>query len=585
MYAPADPSSTARRKSCLACTRSKRRCDLGVPLCARCAERQMKCVYAPVVATRRRRVNNTNNKDSSTTRHDPPPRETAPATDAVPEVDMGISMNEDPVLNIDDDFGAALLHPTFLGGSGFDMMDSIFATNLHNTTTTTTPSLVFSAQTISSSSPSCRFSPLAVPSPPQFVSYYPQITPNNSIVMVPSPKPLIVLPADADALHSVLDPRLHYAMAQLRGAPSHFALSCQTPWSHPLLYRDKLPRSIAIAQACCALHTARGAGNAPMVTRNIAHRARELCLEHQPSSSQPMLDLLAHTQALLLYHIMLHVDPDPLARHTMAFTAPELQKAMVQLHDRTKSLNSPYPIGSGPLRTIASLSTPDTLSMLVVPSSDGGPPVPIQAPPPWSRESNKDSGSTAKPMPMFLSLSPLTATRQVWQDWVLHESARRTVLMAGLFMMLQMLVEGRFPFSSTSSTPGSPSHSAFFTGTGAAFGAGSGGSKVGGGGGGISEEEAAAAAAEQAQECCAARDYCVSPWTLSRECWEAEDAVDFAVGWNKRAFTVQSCADLELRVHEVDPVHVDTFSKMMLTLLLGIDETKGWFLAKGGIKL
>ncbi|KAJ1325505.1 RNA polymerase II-specific transcription factor-like protein [Microdochium nivale] len=600
MHAPAAAPSTTRRKSCLACTRSKRCCDLGLPQCSRCAERQLSCVYAPVVASRRRRPHREVAKETSATIHRASlaSRRVDTASNTVhhdPILPVDVNSNDiDVNFNIDidiDSFDAAMLDPCLVGtiqpGPGFDMMNSIFTTNLHNATPPATSS---------SLSPS--------------VSYYPQLINNNTeITMVPSTKPLILLPADAHALHAVLDPRLHYTMAQFRVAPEHFALSCQTPWSHPLLYRDRLPRSVAIAQACCALHVARCPANAAMVTRNIANHARELCLlvleDNLPSSSEdPMLDLLAHMQALLLFQIMLHFDPDPLAKRGLPLAARAMQRLMLRVHNFTSAVSSPYPVGSGPLRTVSSLASDDTpsftspsssssftsprsapsassssssttsyeLSMLVVPPSDGnGPPVPLRVPTPRPRHgaSSKHSATattsttTARPMPAFLALSPLDATRQIWRDWILHESARRTVLIAGTFMMLQMLSEGRFPFSASSA--------------GAASSCGAGNTR--------DDEPQGQEEDEDEEWCHGARDYCVSPWTLSRDCWEAEDAVDFAVGWNKRAFTVLSCADLELRVHEINPVHVDALSKMILTLLLGIDETKGWLLSRGGVKL
>ncbi|KAJ1326047.1 RNA polymerase II-specific transcription factor-like protein [Microdochium nivale] len=583
MPAPAAPlpdaPSTARRKSCLTCTRAKRRCDLGLPLCSRCVERGIACVYAPVVSSRRRRLN----KESSST-------ETR-ALGGKREISKGSSIaHQHHVLPLDDrssdididanidididnaDFDAAMLDPCLMGPGqprlGVDMMNSVFTTNLYNATTTSLPP-PFSSSSFS---------------PPPF-SYWPRLVKNNTeIAIVPGTKPLIVLPADADALHAVLDPRLHYTIAQFCGAPEQFALSCQTPWSHPLLYCDRLPRSIAIAQACCALHVARGPGNAAMVSRNIAHHARELCLLQNNLSSgargedggtgDPMLDLLAHTQALLLYHIMLHSDLDPVARNTLPLTARALQRAMISLHDRTSGVSSPYPVGSGPLRTSTSRapgtpasSSPSSSNSSCDPSSPASYELSMPLPLPLfvaEEASDSSRNGTARPMPSFLALSPLATTRQVWHDWIVHESARRSVLMAGMFLMLQILRTSQFTYSSSSSSQVPSAAAASNLGF---------------------EIAPAVGEEDDPDPCCASRNFCVSPWTLSRGCWEAADAVDFAVGWNKRAFTVLSCADLELRVHEINPRHVDTCSKMILTLLLGIDETKGWLLSQGGVKL
>lgn len=40
-----DPIPPSRRKSCEACKTAKRRCDLAIPICSRCAQRNVSCIY------------------------------------------------------------------------------------------------------------------------------------------------------------------------------------------------------------------------------------------------------------------------------------------------------------------------------------------------------------------------------------------------------------------------------------------------------------------------------------------------------------------------------------------------------------
>lgn len=47
---------------------------------------------------------------------------------------------------------------------------------------------------------------------------------------------------DLAGLHSALETNFSYAMARIRAAPSTMLLENQTPWCHPLLYRENMPR-------------------------------------------------------------------------------------------------------------------------------------------------------------------------------------------------------------------------------------------------------------------------------------------------------------------------------------------------------
>lgn len=45
-------------------------------------------------------------------------------------------------------------------------------------------------------------------------------------------------------LHAALETNFSYAMDRIRAAPSTMLQENQTPWSHPLLYRDNMPREM-----------------------------------------------------------------------------------------------------------------------------------------------------------------------------------------------------------------------------------------------------------------------------------------------------------------------------------------------------
>jgi hypothetical protein len=56
------------------------------------------------------------------------------------------------------------------------------------------------------------------------------------------PPPLVV--AEMDSMTDEFSRRADYTIKVIRTAPSSIVLENQTPWSHPLLYKDEMPRSI-----------------------------------------------------------------------------------------------------------------------------------------------------------------------------------------------------------------------------------------------------------------------------------------------------------------------------------------------------
>lgn len=77
-----------------------------------------------------------------------------------------------------------------------------------------------------------------------------------------------------------------------------------------------------------------------------------------------------------------------------------------------------------------------------------------------------------------------------------------------------------------------------------------------------------------------ANNICES-FTISSHLWDAPDSVSFASAWNSKNH-------VRFEGHNVDEVlslhggDVDKFSKMLLTLMMGIEETKAWLSDRGG---
>ncbi|KAK1150261.1 hypothetical protein N8T08_000163 [Aspergillus melleus] len=97
----------------------------------------------------------------------------------------------------------------------------------------------------------------------------------------------------------------------LKSAPRMMVLENQTPWCHPQLYKDGMPRAMQDAFACCAMYMARNDVNAPVILASFKTRIQDLLSSSPPTTP---LEALAHTQALLLYQIMRLFDGDIQAR-------------------------------------------------------------------------------------------------------------------------------------------------------------------------------------------------------------------------------------------------------------------------------
>ncbi|KAH7139573.1 hypothetical protein B0J11DRAFT_46958 [Dendryphion nanum] len=69
--------------------------------------------------------------------------------------------------------------------------------------------------------------------------------------------------------------------------------------------------------------------------------------------------------------------------------------------------------------------------------------------------------------------------------------------------------------------------------------------------------------------------------TFSAHLWNAANAFDFVVAWNEKSHHVIKEMDFAELLDNGRPDDVDTFGKMILTSVLGIDDVKGWFHVKG----
>lgn len=172
-------------------------------------------------------------------------------------------------------------------------------------------------------------------------------------------------------------------------------------------------------------------------------------------------------------------------------------------------------------------------------------------------EPSSSSASTTPAAPGPLPLYPIGPAREFWQGWVLQESARRTYMTTFFLLQLYLLLKGDVPKK------------------------------------------------------CDQRLYLCHFWTVSAHLWQARDAFEFALAWrDRRHFVVNNTSyvffffvfycSINLKdrrglshglltglnrikqvLIEAQGDDVEEFGKMILTTLMGIDETKGWLHSRG----
>ncbi|CAK7234076.1 hypothetical protein SEUCBS140593_008816 [Sporothrix eucalyptigena] len=200
------------------------------------------------------------------------------------------------------------------------------------------------------------------------------------VLATPQPVSTPFASANWNYASRIIATHLRHAMDIIRDAPRLLVLENRLPWSHPLLYRDHMPRSMEDAMSSCALYLAKNSSNSPIILRTVDARMQDLLAAPEPSTP---LECVAHVQALLLYNIISIFDGDINARATVEKTQPQLQHAAKRL-----------------------------LSFI-----------------------------TFDPPPATMP-DALFSARAFWEAWVFMESARRTFLMSLYFVHLYYVVVG-----------------------------------------------------------------------------------------------------------------------------------------------
>ncbi|KAH7316608.1 hypothetical protein B0I35DRAFT_409791 [Stachybotrys elegans] len=268
----------------------------------------------------------------------------------------------------------------------------------------------------------------------------------------------------------IIAQRMRYAMDQLKNAPHMFVSETRAPWCHSQLYSEEMPACIRDVHACCGLYMAKNAVNGTVILRSIESRVQELLATPLPTTEA---GLMARVHSLLLYQIIRLFDGDIASRAAAERSMQALEDAALALLPHVQ----------------------------------------------WCTEGPEGE----------LELFPMGPTKRFWQEWLLHESARRTVLMAFFFNQTYRLVSGQ----------------------------------------------------RESMVCDGKLGLCHS-WTVSAHLWHAETPLEFARAWREHDHYVVTNAQFSLMLKKAEASDVDIFGRIFISCLLGVEEAAGWFESRGG---
>ncbi|KAG8420661.1 hypothetical protein J3459_010877 [Metarhizium acridum] len=246
------------------------------------------------------------------------------------------------------------------------------------------------------------------------------------------------------------------------GCPSPCKVSLTTKTQPPYHGHHTISSNIHKARkdshASCALYLAKTRANAAVIFRAIGLRVRDLICSPAPTT---VIEILAHTQSLVLYQAIRLFDGDIQARASAERINPDVEESAMRLLAHVRF----------------------------------------------------DLESPAGELPLY----PLAPTKNFWADWILQESARRTVLLCFFFLQAYRLVAG-----------------------------------------------------QKGLECDGRLGLCLS-WTLSAHLWNAGTPVQFARAWRDKRHFVVTDAQFGEVLSEAEAGDVDRFGRMWISSLLGTE--------------
>lgn len=242
-----------RRKSCLACVRSKRRCNQRLPACSRCMHRMIACEY-PGRPSHSKSGTTTQESAADTTSASRPPQ-SALCNAGRPQDECHVGQDDGGEGGVADAGEMGLdLFQSQLHGHGDEALhqwfrdepsrcaddSAILAADRRGRETT-----LDDLQILRSDAAWSEFDfelPLAR-SPSTNGDISNRLLPLNKTARVFRP----------EQVRRVIEKKMSYALDKLKSAPAQMLLEVQTPWCHGSLYADEMPRAIEGRYYICGI--------------------------------------------------------------------------------------------------------------------------------------------------------------------------------------------------------------------------------------------------------------------------------------------------------------------------------------------
>ncbi|RDL39692.1 Uncharacterized protein BP5553_04032 [Venustampulla echinocandica] len=293
-----ESSSASRQKSCHACVKGKRGCDKRHPVCSRCEEKKIQCIYAK--------------------------RTHAEAFYDFDSVDLDMSWagltTLSPAIDFVDDIPPSLATSASLDPTSPPTLDAFIDPFLTFVENQAIPSS--DLQLISNAS-----EPLDQQQEKEQALNKFDYTPMADLCIQYEP-------------WQVYDPntKVHFIVQTIKGYPITFAKDNSTPWMHRHLYKDQMPSSIRSCFTVSTLCSNMTSSNKTSVFRVLCQSLNEL--KQQQLANTPQ-EKLARTQALFLYQIIGLFDGDVTLRSNADRNMPLLQDWLDELCKIRENLRTP----------------------------------------------------------------------------------------------------------------------------------------------------------------------------------------------------------------------------------------------------
>ncbi|KAB8073576.1 hypothetical protein BDV29DRAFT_135111 [Aspergillus leporis] len=302
-----------RRKSCLTCVQSKRKCDKGIPKYQRCIAKKTDCEYNGRYPSPLRQTTGRNVDENIATAE--PFAE--PLAD---ELSSHWQLQRSPALPT-----AAVLSPC-TNDAFFNFGNNLFSL---------------------ASMPQDGFLSSAV---------------IEGIVAEPNPDDIQQIISDTTP-----QARVEFAAKKLAVVPKTFSEQGQTMFIHRILFQGRSPPALQDALSACALYCLKSPENRMLVFCNLEHRRQQLIANTDPLLA-PKMDLLEALQALILYQIIRLFDGDIRLRAQAEEDEPVLIMRAAHLRSRTRQVQPP-PLGAAEARPLPESTFMDWRRWLIEESS------------------------------------------------------------------------------------------------------------------------------------------------------------------------------------------------------------------------